>query len=53
MKNITIKTILIASISLYAAIYIYQRYKRKKANESIDTEQDALDKLNEAKESIL
>jgi H+/gluconate symporter-like permease len=37
----------------YTALFIYQRHLRKKANEAIDDEQEALRKLQEAQGSIL
>lgn len=46
---ITFSSVLVAS---YVGFFFYQRYKRKKADESIDSYQDALKKLQEAKDSF-
>lgn len=44
---------LIGLVVGYSALFIYQRHLRKKADEAIDDEQDAIRKLQEAKGSIL
>lgn len=37
---------LIGAAAIYAVIFVYQRYQRKKANESIVSYQQAIEKLD-------
>ena len=48
---ITIRIVLLSALTAYAGIFLYQRYLRKKSDEAVDSEKDALEKLNEAKNS--
>ncbi len=50
---ITIRIVLLSALAAYTGIFLYQRYLRKKSDEAVDSEEDALKKLQEAKESIL
>ncbi len=47
MKNKKIVHTLLVLGALYGVIFVYQRYKRRKANEAVDTYEDALKKLQE------
>jgi hypothetical protein len=53
MTRKVIRTILLVSIGTYTAIFLYQRHLRNKANKAVDTEEEALRKLAEAKGSFL
>jgi hypothetical protein len=48
-KNI--RYVLLGALAIYTGIFLYQRHLRKKADESVDTEKEALTKLEEAKKS--
>jgi len=48
-----IRTVLLVSIGTYTAIFLYQRHLRNKANKAVDTEEEALKKLEEAKDGFL
>jgi len=39
-KNIV--KLLVAAAAIYGVVYVYQRYKRKKANESVVSAKDAI-----------
>jgi len=47
MKNKKIVHTLLVLGALYGVIFVYQRYKRRKANEAVDTYEEALKKLQE------
>jgi len=47
-----ITTISISLIGIYYIIYLYQHNKRKKADESVDSYESALEKLKKSKENI-
>jgi hypothetical protein len=38
---------LLGAAMVYGAIFLYQRYKRRKANETVVTYKEAIDKLDE------
>ena len=42
---------LLGATILYGAIFFYQRYKRKKSNETVVTYDEAIEKLDELKNS--
>ena len=46
---IIFSSVLVAS---YAGFFLYQRYQRKKADEAVDSYEEALKKLKEAKETL-
>ena len=46
-----ITTVSFSLIGVYAIIFLYQRYNRKKSDESVDSYEEALKKLEDAKKS--
>lgn len=50
---ITIRIVLLSALAAYTSLFVYQRYLRRKADNAVDNEEDALKKLEEAKNSIL
>lgn len=44
-----VTTISLTLIALYGSFFLYQKYNRKKADESVDSYEDALKKLEDAK----
>jgi hypothetical protein len=49
MNRKVIRTVLLTALGTYAAIFVYQRYQRNLANKAIDSEMDAIKKLEEAR----
>jgi predicted negative regulator of RcsB-dependent stress response len=52
MNKKVIKTILVLG-ALYGVVFFYQRYKRKKADQAVDTYDEAIKKLQEDNFSTL
>jgi len=42
MSNKNIVYLVLAAAAIYGGVYVYQRYKRKKADESVVTPQEAI-----------
>jgi preprotein translocase subunit YajC len=47
MQNKNVRNILIAAVAIYGIIYFYQRYQRKKANESVVPYDEAIKKIDD------
>lgn len=47
MQNKNVRNLLIAAVAIYGIIYFYQRYQRRKANESVVPYDEAIKKIDD------
>lgn len=47
MQTKNVVRLLLAAAAIYGAVYVYQRYKRKKANDSVVSADEAIKVINE------
>lgn len=46
MQSKNVRNFIIAAVAIYGVIYFYQRYQRKKANETVVNLDEAINKID-------